>query len=206
MSKMYRDPSLNGGRGGDRPVKGNSVGPFVVPKNESGVAQSAGTVADPMHTQHVDSNGRVEGEVGYVEPTVQALLIDENGDPIDPATEIQITQQPSTEHIFHEAATTPANGTDFTCNGQYNKLRVQIVRADVATNNINFLQSVDGTHFDTLLGNYIDSNGNPQIAIAGTITTSKIVEFDIAGATVIRMDLTALTGTGATVTVSGVAV
>jgi hypothetical protein len=70
---QYEDPNKNGiGKKGLRELKGDENGPFVVPKNESGVAQSAGTATDPVYTQHVDSNGRVEGEVGYVGPIMQS--------------------------------------------------------------------------------------------------------------------------------------
>jgi hypothetical protein len=51
---QYEDPNKNGiGKKGLRELKGDENGITVVPKNESGVAQSAGTVADPMHTVQI---------------------------------------------------------------------------------------------------------------------------------------------------------
>jgi hypothetical protein len=47
---QYEDPNKNGiGKKGLRELKGDENGPTVVPRNESGVVQSAGTATDPVH-------------------------------------------------------------------------------------------------------------------------------------------------------------
>jgi hypothetical protein len=77
---QYEDPNKNGiGKKGLRELKGDENGPFVVPKNESGVAQSAGTQTDPNYTVLIDENGLVQGEVGY---TPQTVTIDDTT-PVD---------------------------------------------------------------------------------------------------------------------------
>jgi hypothetical protein len=49
MIGAYINKDKNDGEGRPDEMEGNSVGPFVVPKNESGVVQSAGTATDPVH-------------------------------------------------------------------------------------------------------------------------------------------------------------
>lgn len=74
----------------------------TVVRNESGVVQSAGTQTDPMYTQHVDSNGRVEGEVGYVGPIVQAR---------EPACFVSITPASLTTNVYTVTGA-PAKGIE----------------------------------------------------------------------------------------------
>jgi hypothetical protein len=130
MVGSYINKDKNDGEGRPDEMEGNSVGPFVVPKNESGVAQSAGTATDPMHTQHVDSNGRVEGEVGYVGPTVQTTnkvsgtIISGETDPTavfannatanTQATAITITKPDSVSQMHQISVYNPSTVSDLT--------------------------------------------------------------------------------------------
>jgi hypothetical protein len=108
MVGSYINKDKNDGEGRPDEMEGNDVGPFVVPKNESGVVQSAGTVADPVHTKHVDSNGKVEGEVGYVGPVVQVGSFPA----LDKDTDSVTTIEETTATFGHGIATVDAAGTD----------------------------------------------------------------------------------------------
>jgi hypothetical protein len=53
---QYEDPNKNGiGKKGLRELKGDENGPTVVPRNESGVVQSAGTATDPVHNAPISN-------------------------------------------------------------------------------------------------------------------------------------------------------
>ena len=163
--------------------------------------------------------GRIRTGVGYLSTIAGAItsekmgtdlysyFFDGNGDPLALPTE------PNTlPHTFHDEAIATADGTVFECDGQYKKLRLGIVRANVATNQIDFLQSIGGVVYSPLLGVKITADtstpAQPVIttAINSTGTTSVTYEFDIGGIKYIMMDLSTLTGAGATLTIKGVAV
>ena len=117
---------------------------------------------------------------------------------------IAIVNKPIT-HTFHNAATQAAAGTIFECTGQYKKARVMIDRTSITANQIDFLQSIDGTLYTPLLGVKVtaDANTPPQpnivTSINATGTDDVIYEFDIEGVKYLKMNLASITGTSVTV-------
>jgi len=108
----------------------------------------------------------------------------------------------TTQHTFHNAAITNADGTDFT-NAGYKTLRV-IIKSTVtpATRQVDFLGAIDGT-FVAINGFKAPDYGTEDDGTTGTGT--EIWIFDIEGYETIRMDLTTLTGDSANTSIIGVA-
>ena len=143
-----------------------------------------------------DASGKMPGDVGYVGPTVQAVIKDSTGN------EIEFSQVQT--HTFHDAAVATANGTVFECDGEYTRLLVEITTADADTQEIDFLGSVEGTNYYPLLGAKVGTDGSITTNVKTTSVTSEMWEIDITNRKYIMMDLATLTGEGATVTVVGV--
>lgn len=152
----------------------------------------------------LDVNARILDESGNAVPVgsatdplnVEALLKDSTGN------EIEFSQVQT--HTFHDAAVAVADGVVFECDGEYNKLVVEITTESAATQEIDFLGSVEGTNYYPLLGAKVGTDGSITTNVKTTSVTSEMWEIDITNRKYIKMDLATLTGEGATVTVVGV--
>ena len=72
---QYEDPNKNGiGKKGLRELKGDENGPTVVPRNESGVAQSAGTATDPVNVTITEAIEPLPAPVN-VKPNVAPVMV-----------------------------------------------------------------------------------------------------------------------------------
>lgn len=156
----------------------------------------------------VDEDGEVIGDG----TPLKVNLIDEGGDTLggtNPAkvsiqdvADLTFTIDNTGTHTFHNAANAAADGTPYTVAGM-KTLVVEITGATVTTSTILF-KAAGAT------GAYISLNGvrvtDLTVATSSSTVFSATPElwiFDVAGLTSVMMDLSTLTGEGATVTVTG---
>lgn len=133
---------------------------------------------------------------------------DANGDvgiKINDIDDLTFTIDNTDTHTFHTAKTTTGTGTNFTVAG-FKTLVVEITGATVTTSTVQFKGAGASGTFVALNGVRLTDLAVATSSSTVFSATPEVWIFDVAGLTSVQMNLSTLTGEGASVTVTGKAV